>query len=273
VTEQKNTAVEIVEMSNVVIDIRDVSTDTLSPGDDFTLTMTIQNVGSGEIRWMRVGIDPLVNTIPILIPNDDDLEKVYREIGEETVTAAFDLSVGEDLDSGNYPITVAVTYQDDLGNVVTESHIIGLEIRGSPRIVIQGIDSDPKIPFKGEDVTLSVSLENIGTGDAKIVKVRFVSETGEFVSYVGGIEKSDSSAAVFNTVAPIIESEKQQIKIFVEYEDETGNKKVIEDVYTLGLKEKERIGILPLAGIGIVIVLVIVYWWLKKRRELKKLMK
>jgi len=273
INEQKTIAVKIEEMKTAVIDITDVKAGELSPGESFELTLKLRNSGSGEIKWIKIGIDPLVNSIPILTPNNDDLEKLYKDFQSDSeITVSFDLSVNEDLDSGNYPVILNIAYLDDLGNIVNEKHIIGLEIRGVPRVVIQGVDSDPKIPLKGGEVTISVNLENIGTGNAKIVKVGFSSNLGNFMSYVGGIKKGDSSAAVFNTVIPDTGSEKCEIKILVEYEDEIGNKKTLEDSYIITLKEgkaytQQLIGVFVLATIGII------GWWYKKRRDLKKIMK
>ncbi|MCK4637229.1 MAG: hypothetical protein KAT49_05055, partial [Methanomicrobia archaeon] len=141
-----------------------------------------------------------------------------------------------------------------------------------PRIVIQGVDSDPKIPFKGGEVTLSVNLENIGTGNAKIVKVGFSSNLGTFMSYVGGIKKGDSNVAVFNTVISETENEKCEIKILVEYEDEIGNKKMLEDKYIITLKERKTYGG-ALIGVFALAIIGIIGWWYKKRRDLKKIMK
>ena len=272
INEQKTIAIRIEEMKNAVIDITEVKTGTLAPGDNFKLSLTLRNSGNEEIKWIKIGIDPLVNSIPVVTPNNDDLEKLYKDLlPDSEITVNFDLSVNEDLDSGDYPITLNIVYLDDSGNMVNEKHIIGLEVRGVPRIVIQGVDSDPKIPFKGGEVTISVNLENIGTGDAKIVKVGFSSDFGDFMSYVGGIKKGDSSAAVYNTVIPKTEKEKCEIKIFVQYEDEIGNKKTLEDTYVLTLKNKRN----PtgfLIGIFAVFLIGILGWILKRRREMKRLM-
>ncbi len=272
VTEKKTIAVEIEEMKDVVIDINEVSTGTLSPGDDFELHMNIQNSGEGKIEWLKIGIDPVVNSIPILTPNNDDLTKVYNDVGGNTSTEVeFDLSINEDLDSGTYPISVNLAYKNERGEIVTETHTLGLEIRGVPRIVIQGADSDPKVPFKGDEVTLSVNLENIGTGDAKVAKVTFSSDLGTFVSYVGGIGKEESSAAVFNTIVPADAGKKINVAITVEYEGETGNKKTLEDVYILTVKERESRAPLIL-GAAVLFVIGILAWWIKRHREMKKLM-
>jgi hypothetical protein len=271
--EQKTLAVTIEKMKNAVIDITDVKTERLVPGDRFELSLRLKNMGSGEIQWIKVGINPLVNSIPILTPNNDDLEKLYNDFqADSEIVVTFDLSVNEDLDSGNYPVTLILAYLDELGILANETHIIGLEIRGVPRIVIQGVDSDPKIPFKGGEVTLSVNLENIGTGNAKIVKVGFSSTLGTFMSYVGGIKKGDSNVAVFNTVISETENEKCEIKILVEYEDEIGNKKMLEDKYIITLKERKTYGG-ALIGVFALAIIGIIGWWYKKRRDLKKIMK
>lgn len=298
-------------VGETLIEITDVSTsvDPIGPGIDFELSIAVKNIGSNSIKWMKVILNPnpstsvaqdvsgqltqIPQTVPqatpssVIIPISSDLERVFKEISPgKSVLASYVLSVEIDAESRNHAMIVTLVYQDETGMVLTESRTIGIKIKGTSYLELQGIEVDPAVPYQGEEAIISVTLENTGTAEARSVKVVVKSSFGEYTSFIGTMKRNENNAAVFKILIPEAEQKfpenlinnllnrtethKYSLTIQVFYEDADGAPKGFVEGWDLTTKTKQDRTIFYILG-GIILLIVIAVWRIQSRRHLKAL--
>ncbi|MBU6998302.1 MAG: hypothetical protein HXS41_05280 [Theionarchaea archaeon] len=283
------------------------SEEPVEPGHDFQLDITVKNIGSNAVKWIKIILSPNPGTqaemsvqsvsqlsqatspqeSTVIIPISSDLERVFKDVGPgKSVTATYALSVGIDAESKNYAMTVSLVYQDETGMVNSETRTIGIKIQGKPSLELQGIEVDPSAPYQGEEAVISITLENNGTGDARSVKVDLSSVLGKYTSFIGTMKRNENNAAVFKILIPT-EQEKfpehllnnllnktqthtYPLTIQVYYEDTEGSPQGFAESWDLMTRAKYEKTIFYVMG-GAVIIIVMAVWRLQSRRQLKAL--
>ena len=82
------------------------------------------------------------------------------------------------IESGAYPVTVAISYGDEAGYTYASTETVGIKVlaptptvkpqAGKPQIVIESFTAEPQ-PLPGGTFTLTLTLHNSGTGAARNV--------------------------------------------------------------------------------------------------------
>jgi hypothetical protein len=301
-------------VGETLIEITGVSTskDPIEPGDDFELSIAVKNIGSNAVKWMKVVLNPnpaaqasvseqltgqmsqvtsTAATAPqatsVIIPISSDLERIFKDISPgKSVIASYLLSVESTAESENHAMTVTLKYQDETGMVLTEYRTIGIKIKGTPHLELQGIEADPAVPYQGEEAIISVTLENNGTAEARSVKVTVLSTLGSYTSFIGTIDRDENNAAVFkilipkdeqkfpenliNNVLNRTETYTYSLTIQVFYQDSEGSETGFAESWDLTTKTQYDRTVLYILG-GIVLIIIIAVWRIQSRRHLKAL--
>jgi hypothetical protein len=303
-------------VGETLIEIKSVSTSKtpVEPGDDFELEITVRNIGSNAIKWLKVILNPAVavpdtagqsgqtsqtSTIstgiltgtqqqtPVIIPISSDLERIFKDIFPgKSVLASYAVSVDSSAETMNYAMSVTLVYQDETGMIITETRTIGIKIKGSPHLELQGIEADPSVPLQGDQAIISVTMENNGTDEARSVKVSMSSHLGQYTSFIGTMRRNENNAAVFKILIPEGEKEfpqyiidnllnrekttKYSFTIQVYYEDASGEGYGFAESWDLTTKVQYDKTIFYILG-GVVLLIVIGVWRLQSRRRLKVL--
>ena len=303
-------------VGQTLVEITSVSTskDPVEPGTDFQLDIQVKNIGSNALKWIKVALNPnpqvaadvsgqltgqmtgqltqmptqtAQQTSSVIIPISSDLERIFKDISpRESVTASYLLSVEVSVESRNHAMSVTLVYQDETGMVITESRTIGIKIKGNPDLELQGIEADPAVPYHGEEVILSVTMENNGTAEAKSVKVVITSNLGNYTSFIGTMKRNENNAAVFKILMPEAEQKFPEnlinnllnktethtysVMIQVFYYDADGNQKGFAETWDLTARTKQDKTIFYILG-GLVALIIIAIWRLQSRRHLKAL--
>ncbi len=156
--------------------ISDVSTDPLiiEPGDEAEITVTMTNEGTGSAYQTEISLtaDPDPETeesiiTPVLSGGVFFLGDFMP--GEEAI-ATFKLEVGNDAVYKTYLSTLDIGYKDESGTSQSTSFAMGIPVRGKPIIEV--------LSAKVDNSAFKVDIENIGTGNAKALKISFV-QNGE----------------------------------------------------------------------------------------------
>ena len=306
--------VHVVGETLVEITSVSASADPIEPGTDFELSIIVRNIGSNALKWLKVVLNPNPQAIPdvsqmsgqasgltqlttqttsgtettsVIIPISSDLERIFKDISpRQSVTASYLLSVEASAESKNHAMSVMLVYQDETGMALTESRTIGIKIKGTPSLELQGIEADPAVPYNGEEVILSVTLENNGTAEAKSVKVNIASSLGAYTSFIGTMKRNENNAAVFKILIPEVEQKfpdkfinnllnktethKYSMTIQVFYEDAEGNQQGFAEAWDITTRTKQDKTVFYILG-GVIGIIVIGVWRLQSRRHLKAL--
>jgi hypothetical protein len=145
----------------------------VEPGGTLELFAELHNIGDAGavnilVNFAGDGFVPegssSVKNVPSLQP-------------DEHGTVSQRLRVTKDLSGGTYPITVQISYEDKAGYPYNSSEVVGVTVleptptpqAGRPQLVIETVDTEPSLPRPGQPFTLTLSINNVGTGSARNV--------------------------------------------------------------------------------------------------------
>ena len=253
------------------IDILNVSTvpEVLRPGETGKIRVEMRNVGATRIRTLKAVLH--TEGTPFT-PLNADLEEYFYEIspGEDFV-AEFDVAIGRSADEADriyYELPLFIEYSDDFASYAKNTSI-GVEVRGSPNVLIQEIIVEPSQLTAGTEGLFMLTLINTGTLSAEDVKVRIaggddlLTESHQFVGEIAPGETQTTSFGI--KVGEDAEIGKHALNIFISYEDKFGKSYSASKIYEISVYPAEPlippeyiyagIGILALAFIGYIIIM------------------
>lgn len=154
--------------------ISDVKTNPLSiePGDEVEITVSITNEGTGSAYQTELSLtaDPDPETEESIIT--PVLSGGVFFLGDflpgEEASATFKLEVGNDAVYKTYLSTLQIDYKDESGTAQSASFSMGIPVRGKPIIEV--------LSAKVDNSAFKVDIENIGTGNAKALRISFVQD-------------------------------------------------------------------------------------------------
>lgn len=166
--------IQILVQGTPKIIIEEITTvpEVIEPGHEVEFIIKIKNVGSGEATQIELDLEAEADSeteesliVPVLSGGSFYIDSLMPD--EEKI-AVFKLDVDNDAEYKSYPASLEINYQDEGGNDVTATRTVGIPVRGSPIIKILSAKVD------GGD--FKVDIENIGTGDAKALKIEFIQD-------------------------------------------------------------------------------------------------
>ncbi|GAE90318.1 COG1361 S-layer family protein [Acetivibrio straminisolvens] len=145
-----------------------------------------------------------------------------------------DLVVKPNTKSGTYPVKLDLRYSNLYGDLFSSSEVIYVDIENndrSPSLILKAIEMLPKKPAPGDKFSASIELENLGTLNAKDIKVTLKGFSNEGiyseltgVNYLKTIEGGKTGKLSFNLiVSDKINVRSFPLEIAVDYKDEFGN--------------------------------------------------
>ncbi len=202
------------------------------PGEELTLVIKTANCGdepAKNIVWHLNAKEPFE------LKETGEATQTLPELRcGETANTEYFLIVDPDARSGEYVIDLNITYGGDFDrNYFTTRSTVEITVRvmGDPDLVLIDADipeADPKSEFDAK-----FSIENVGTGPAKNVKVSFGNQSGISRGVPNGILPK-TSISYIDTIAPgetaIVESSffvdtttpsQYPLPITIQYENET----------------------------------------------------
>lgn len=196
----------------------------------------------------------------------------YNKIEKGTFkTFTFNVFAADGMETGNYPVTYTVSYQDEAGNKYSEeySHYVGVKGDGTgneddsaskPKIIVSKYESDPLIVMAGEEFDLN--LEFMNTNASKSVKnikmyLTLFEETSSDSAKTGNIftPVNSSNTFYFDSIAPKGTAEKTirlytvpdaqpktyTLTVNFEYEDANGKEYTATELLGINVKQPTEI--------------------------------
>ncbi len=249
---------------NTLIEIRNVqvasNNSLVEPGEVFKMDVSFENVGDNGLKWVKLTLNPKDK---MLVPLSSDSERVFKDIPQGSVQdTEFMFSLEKDAEARNYPIDISLNYMDERGVEYNETKLVGIVAAGRAGLEIAKKTTEPARVKENEPFSLTVKIENTGTGDAKGVTAFLDSGfEGDTLAYLGEIKKDDYSNAIFTLNGG--KSGKQSGILRISYEDDFGKHEIQKDL-ALIVNSSGSINPLPFA-IGIIAIAAIVFVW--KRRK------
>jgi hypothetical protein len=218
------------------------------PGENFTLTVTLKNVGgsvANNLSVLFIGSSDYTNTF---ITDGDGIVPIERLAAGEQVTLVINVTSDANLSiDANYQVSLKFRFVDDLGNVYgfNDNTPAIFFIRTSRKefqsametFIVTGVVSPDISP--GKTITLTVKVMNIGDFEISEANLKLVSNSNLFtvepnsgaqMVTVGPLMPTDEKGAKFKvTVAESVEAgEVYEFQLFIQYKDSTNQTKAFD---------------------------------------------
>ena len=145
------------------------------PGQPFTLTFTLHNVGDGMAREVLVSLGGGGPAMPVTAGSTQSVDMLGDQGMKEV---SLWLIVPESTSKGNYSQAISIQYRDEEGNSYTTEQQVGLTVAElgekptpQPRLTIASFRSEPASLIPGEMFNLFVDLLNIGDAPARDIRL------------------------------------------------------------------------------------------------------
>ena len=195
----------------------------VSGGERASVSVSMSNVGNYDAKNIRVSLIPESDTVTL---RGDLNAKFFDALpikGE--LDADFDLAIAPGATEGAAIVTVQITYEDKYGGAYTEEGKYTIHIT-QPKIEI--VDCEYSDVVNGGDgFTVTLTVKNSGTRDAKNVVVQYISED-DSIRYTGiqdhqtieSLKKGESTTVTFDLRAlPSAMEGKHSFRFSCSYKD------------------------------------------------------
>ncbi len=251
------------------------------PNEETQLLIKVKNTGSVPVSDVIVSYAGLTTTATIItaagassattinfLPLESTKKTIPSIQPDQEIEISFLLRALRNTEIKAYELPVTVTYGDQ---TLTDSAVVN--VKGKPDVRLAGLQNDESLIFQGQAFSVSVQLENIGTGDAKSVKAKIISDniSGIKTAYIGTIDVEDTGTAIFDLKD--YNPGNHELTIEITYEDMYGNEQPpfqFKTEYSIYERPPDYSGVFILVGVVLIIIYLIYRRW-KKKKELEQL--
>ena len=215
----------------------------LKPGDQFTLTASIKNVGEADVASVLAvfgnvepdspGNNPPTTTGNIFAPINSGGSHFISaiEASGEAITLTQDFIVSGSTESGIYSLPLTLLYEDgETKQVHLNASII---VVAPPKLQINVQSPVPPTINVGEPIAISLQLVNTGTKVINLTSASVITDNGDVFD---GAEiplralKADGEVFINGTVMPAVEGT-ATISVIIGYTDDLNRGQVLEQLF------------------------------------------
>ncbi|MDP3728667.1 MAG: LPXTG cell wall anchor domain-containing protein [bacterium] len=194
------------------IAIDSFSANTVQPGEEAELTISLENVGDEDIKNIIISLD--LAELPFA-PIESSSEQIIEEIQEnEEETVSFQLQALADAEPRTYKIPVTISYEN-----TTKSSLVSIEVSTEASIEVFAESFD--LLMQNEQGKVTIKIINTGLTKIKFLQMTLQESSGyEILSsssaYIGDIDIGDFETEEF-TIIPLKKS--TELEVEIEYRD------------------------------------------------------
>ncbi len=227
-----------VKSSQLVIPSYAVSLDPLQPGEQFTLTMTVQNMGNARAQRVTMivgggssgtsggtpqpggvsgGSGEFTNFAPVGASNVQSLGDLPAG---GMIQASQNLIVNVSTNPGAYPMKVTFSYLNDTNEVINDEQVITLLVYSLPNVDVS-FYRPPDPFFVGQPGPLPLQVVNIGKRASVLGNLKITTDTGTIENGTGLVGSLDAGGYfTLDSMFTPEQSGKQTLNITIEYTDD-----------------------------------------------------
>jgi hypothetical protein len=163
----------------IVIQAAHTEPEILKPGDPFTLSFQVANLGGYTAGNLRVSL----GASSLAVPRDgSSLWVIDRLLAEGTAELSLHLALTSTAPAGYGSLELVIEYYDYLGQQYTSTQSVGLRISSNltaqPRVLLSAYHTDPEVLSPGDTFQLAIDLINAGKSDTDQILVTLGGEDG-----------------------------------------------------------------------------------------------
>jgi hypothetical protein len=246
-----------VKSSQLVISGYSSDIDPLQPGEQFTLTLNVQNVGNDKAQRITMivgggsGGTSGGTAQPGGVSGGGGDFANFAPVGASNVQSLGDLAAGGRIDAtqklivnvstnpGAYPMKISFSYLNDKNEVINDEQVITLLVHSLPNLDVS-FYQPPGVLFTGQPGALPIQIVNVGRRSAILGNVKIESENGFLEGNTGLVGSLDIGA--FFTIDALFTPEQAgtiPLTVTIEYVDDFNQPRTV--VKTLEVEVEELI--------------------------------
>lgn len=213
------------------------------PGDTFVLSLTLTNVGGGPARRVLARLGGEAGLDPFLPLGSSNVSYAGDIPPGGSVTITQTLLMDGDAEGGAYPLSVDLSYEDQLAETKTETETIGLLTLARPQVQVDLAKTLPAPATVGQAFDIAVELINIGRQRLEVTTVEVLSADLDLTKntlYVGPLDPSISGGLTAKATPRA--AGPATFRVVIHYRDELNQPQQIEQTFTV---EVQAAGLLP----------------------------
>ena len=236
--------------------------ESVQPGDEIPVTLTVRNAGDLQASEVMVRIDKSSTTIA---PQGTDLYYLGTIQGSQEQQVDLILISDRKVTSGLTRIPVTLQYTGMDGSNYNQNASIDIQFEGKAELGFVSVDTSPRRVTEGQPFDLTIRIENTGTGEAKQVAATIdLPMTGTREAFIGKIKPGNDAPAIF-----MLDGGKggtYSYNVTIAYVDDTGSH-TLTRAMSIRVLTSEGMGImLPLGGLFLIGgFLGYRYWYLPRK--------
>jgi len=199
--------------SNLNVNLTNQNPDTARPGEPVELTVSVQNVGTNDLKDISVKVNP---EYPFTEISGQSLEKSIsylnaRQDDDEGGVLKFKLMTDSKASEGTYDVDIVTTYKSGSGSsstTYTTTKTVQIDVRGKEYAQIVTIDK-ANIDIAKEE-TLEFIITNTGTSPLKNMVISWTDPEGVILpvysdntKYIKYLDAGESVTIVYNVMADV----------------------------------------------------------------------
>ncbi len=214
-----------IEVGNADIVLTSQSPYPAEPGGNVDVEIEVQNNGLSDATDVQVEIFP---EPPFsLLPGQKSIKTFSRITAQSSVKTSYRLSVESGAVSSDYELKFRIYTDRTRTNYVEKK--VTISVRGTPKMVIQDVTTEPEDIEPGGTARINVAIRNVGSGNARQVEAIFNSTSSDIFPvlsrgriYLGDLEAGQTKQALFEvSVSTEAEHKTYPAAITLIYRDET----------------------------------------------------
>lgn len=146
------------------------SANSVVSGSNFNFQLQLSNTGKSNLKDIRVTLKNMSSAE--IMNNGNNYTKVDSLAVGKNQNVNFNLNASSKLETGNYPVKVAVTYKDSNNNTyeVEQEYYVRVQ-KNHPNLILSGVKSSTTTIKEGQSFTLTVPVKNTGKATLSNLKV------------------------------------------------------------------------------------------------------
>lgn len=258
----------------ITAEITDISPSSVKVGDEFTVGIVIENCGSEipeDIVFELENISPFIGV----------KESLIREIGTLRYSNSdrfitYHMKVSENAIPGTYSFNYKLYYGSQKSQTQSKESFEITVLGDTADLGIASMKVEPLLPSQGDNVEITMRIENVGKGVAKSISVYTNhSFMGLKKTFIGTLDPNEDGPSVINFIAN--QSGEYEFPVIINYRDDFGEKQLNTSINFIVLEKKKNIGETIIILLVIIIIGGLLYYNYKikktKDRVIKQLMK
>ena len=205
-----------------------------APGEAFTLTLRVTNVGTGAARQVLARLGGEEGLAPFLPLGSSNVGYTAGIDPGESFEFSQRLLMEGDAAGGAYPLDVTLSYANSLGEPLTETEVIGLLTLARPQLQIDLTKELPEPAAVGETFDIAADIINLGRQRLEVTTVEVVSEDLALTKnslYVGPLDPSISGGLTAKATAQTEGT--AEFTVIIHYRDELNRMQTVEQTYAV----------------------------------------